>query len=88
MSRRSWWLYPGGFVRTTFLTQRFRVEDPVCVRCRHVTCGPWWLHVETGLVVCDRCMGDSKGGPYLEDGGRGEFWRRACEASVYTREDE
>ena len=48
-------LYPGGWVRTSYLSQRFEINDPTCIRCRRATCGPWWYHVERGDVLCYRC---------------------------------
>lgn len=62
--------YPGGFVRTTILSKKFKQIDPRCVRC-----------LRARRLVCDRCMGGADG-PWSEDGRRGEFFGQLCEGSA------
>lgn len=54
-------IYPGQFVRTTLLSNRFSPIDGACHFCRSAPCGPYWFHYPTRAVVCDRCMSDPWG---------------------------
>jgi len=49
-------VHPGGFVRTSYLSERFKVEDPACRQCRTATCGPFYVHVRERYVLCRRCF--------------------------------
>jgi hypothetical protein len=58
MSRRSWLVYPGGWVRTSYLSGRFVREDPACEVCRRASCGPYWFHLERRVVRCYCCQSE------------------------------
>jgi hypothetical protein len=50
MSRRSWTVYPGGWIRTSLRSATFEPVDPACEICRRASCGPYWFHLERRVV--------------------------------------
>ena len=49
-------VYPGGWVRTTLLSQRFIPVDERCELCGRASCGPYWFHLARRVICCLKCL--------------------------------